>query len=188
MSYFAELKLARLTPCAQYFHIRICGGVLFWFPKLAELIFSGSHLSPRFRTSLEPVLSTGKRNSSLVHGWLDHLRRRLRLYRLPWKRLTSLLLEHCTASTLSPNRKRPPFILWITQTKIKCFEWFFMHKIGPEEISAEKYYHYTLWTADLMPLIKFPLFFSSKIVCILNRQLFHHMPSKISDKQNCRKC
>jgi len=125
MSYFAELKLARLTPCAQYFHIRICGGVLFWFPKLAELIFSGSHLSPRFRTSLEPVLSTGKRNSSLVHGWLDHLRRRLRLYRLPWKRLTSLLLEHCTASTLSPNRKRPPFILWITQTKIKCFEWFF---------------------------------------------------------------
>jgi len=34
-----------------------------------------------------------------------------------------------------------------------------------------------------MRLVKFPLLFS-KIGCILNRQLFHHMPSEISDKQN----
>jgi len=38
-----------------------------------------------------------------------------------------------------------------------------------------------------MHLIKFPLI-SSKIWCILNSQLLQHLPSEISDKQNCRNC
>ena len=78
------------------------------------------------------------------------------------------------------NTRRPSFILWITQSKIK---WFSM------STTAEKCNHYIPCERQIICIwSNFHCFVQKLHGCILNSQLLQHMPSEISHKQNSRNC